>query len=1820
MDWQLTPYSIPLFMAALVSAMLAGYAWQRRAVRSARWMALLLSVIAVWILASAIGLSSTDFDTKVFWYRVRGICLVVTPLTWLLFVISYTRHDHWFTPRTILPVCLVPLVSIFLLVFDPVPGLLVKSIGVAAADGLTYIDYDPGPWFWILVLYSYLALFVGSALLLFSLIQSPKLYRHQAVTMILGSIGPVLAGLAYLLNIGPIPNLSLMPFALILVSVAFAWGVLRYRLLDVLPLARSTVFDKMSDGVIVLDTQERIVDLNTAARQMLGWTTAGVIGKTIAEVAQPGQESLVKHGGDTHEGGTEITLATDGSRRHYELHVSPLSVEEKHLPGRLIALRDVTTRKQAELDLSASEMRFRTVINEMQTGILVCGPRSNVVICNRAALELFDATEQTILGRTNEDPSIDIIHEDGTPYTPETLPVPRVIATAAPVHNLVMGIYRPRKRDRIWVQVNADPQFAPDQTIMQIICTFTDITEQKLAETRQAEQNRLLEDLITVARATAETTDLDTTLQNALNISIALTGAERGSLFLMDKSEQVISNYIVHNGQMIQQHRSAISHLMHHGLAGWVVRHRRLVLIADTMKDDRWLVLPESTFTTRSVFAMPIMSGSDLLGILILMHALPDHFSVAHAQLMQAAAGQMALAMRNAQFVDLQRQTAIRQRTLYEVLRQAGSRLELDAIAQVAVATIAHHTALKNVLIALPFDDDTQLEVRAAHGTSQDAVGTTCSTQSGIIGRAFSRSESQYVPDVGTDPDYWEWNPAIQSELAVPIKRGDRVLGVLNIESEQLDAFQHDDRILAESLAEVVALALENARLYTSVQRELAERTRAEDELRKESRLLQGVTAATNSLLTGIDQDVAINNALELLGLAAGVDRVYIIEHHPHSVRGELALSQRYEWLRDPTRIRSRKPAAQNIDIAGTSVAEWYRMLMAGRTIKGSIKQFPESLHQILASQQICSMLAMPVMVGDTFWGLIGFDDCSTERVWSPSEESILAAAAATIGGAIQRRQVEDAVRDSEAKLSAIIKNSSDSIYIKDRDGRYILINPAGARVVGKSVDEVLGRRDTDIIPSKEAHTTEVIDRKVMEMREPVAYEITFELSGRNRTFYTTKFPYLSHAEEVLGIIGVSRDVTEIRRAEKGLTQQNAYLAMLHETSLALMNRLDLSELLDLIVSHAARLIDGTQSYIYLYNSDTDDLEVKAGTGRFVPFIGEHIQRGEGVAGTVWATGKPFAVAHYDTWYNRKKKFPKDVFQAVAGVPLTSGSQIIGVLGLTYIDEEKVFDNDEIEVLMRFAQVASLSLDNARLYSTVQHHMAELTMLQRIVATINSKLQLDDIFKTVVSQIHASFGYELVSIYLHRDELLQLQAYAGYEEVLWNIPLDRGVMSKVIHSGDALFIQDATKESDFLYAVPGITQAIYIPLKSRTGAVLGTLALESRGKPHLGDNDLAILSLLAEQISVAMENADLFQTVAGERSRLQALIEASRDGVILVDMNYRIRVMNEPALRLLDLPGNPDDWLGRKVSLALRIIRRKSPETANAILAEMRRLYQGDEPAGEGEFVIPPYTLHWVNLLVRAGTSLIGRLMVIHDVTEERALALLREDLTRTMVHDLRNPLQALSTSISLLRVGLPEDAMPDLPLILDVAERSTTSMVGMVTDILDVSRLETGKMPISYEEFSIRELISEVLDMERPLAAQKETTIESDVPRGLPKAWGDYGLIQRVLQNLIGNAIKFTPPNGTIRITAETIQREHPQNERSPLQLLVKVSDTGPGIAPDIQSQLFQKYVTGRHRGRGSGLGLSFCRLAVEAHNEQIWVESELGHGTTFFFTIATV
>ncbi len=244
------------------------------------------------------------------------------------------------------------------------------------------------------------------------------------------------------------------------------------------------------------------------------------------------------------------------------------------------------------------------------------------------------------------------------------------------------------------------------------------------------------------------------------------------------------------------------------------------------------------------------------------------------------------------------------------------------------------------------------------------------------------------------------------------------------------------------------------------------------------------------------------------------------------------------------------------------------------------------------------------------------------------------------------------------------------------------------------------------------------------------------------------------------------------------------------------------------------------------------------------------------------------------------------------------------------------------------------------------------------------------------------------------------------------------------------------------------------------------------------------------------------------------------------------------------------------------------------------------------------------------GDAPLGRLIVLHNVTEERMLEKMRDDLIHTMVHDLRNPLTAISGALSLLDRRITDNLPPSQRQLWDIAQANTTRMVKLVTAILDISRLENRQMPLEHTLVSLPNMVTRVLDLQLPLAEEKDLRLENNVPSTLPPIWADAGLIERVLNNLVGNAIKFTPNGGSVAVTARTETTDRPR-------VLISVSDTGSGIPDDIQPRMFQKFAAGDQEERGSGLGLAFCKMVMEAHGERIWIEDTSENGTTFTFTM---
>jgi PAS domain S-box-containing protein len=350
MHWQYTPYVLPLVIAAGLSAALALFVWRHRSAPGAKVLVLLMLAAAEWSLGYGLELVSADLPTKLFWGKVAYLGIAIVPTAWLAFALQYTGREKWLTRRNLVLLVIEPSVTLLLAWTNDLHGLIYSDIRLDTSGPFSMLDLTFGVGSWVDVVYAYLLLALGALLLIQAIIRSPRLYRRQVGILLIGASAPLVAEILSISGLIPSPHLDLTPFAFTLSGLAAAWSFFHYRLLDIVPVAHDAVVKGMSDSVILLDAQNRIVDLNPAAQQIIGCPASEAIGQPAAQVLSD-RPDLVERYRDVTEAQAEIVLGEGEAQRTYDLRISPLHDRRNHLTGRLVVLRDITERKQAEESL-----------------------------------------------------------------------------------------------------------------------------------------------------------------------------------------------------------------------------------------------------------------------------------------------------------------------------------------------------------------------------------------------------------------------------------------------------------------------------------------------------------------------------------------------------------------------------------------------------------------------------------------------------------------------------------------------------------------------------------------------------------------------------------------------------------------------------------------------------------------------------------------------------------------------------------------------------------------------------------------------------------------------------------------------------------------------------------------------------------------------------------------------------------------------------------------------------------------------------------------------------------------------------------------------------------------------------------------------------------------------------------------------------------------------------------------------------------------------------------------------------------------------------
>lgn len=434
---------------------------------------------------------------------------------------------------------------------------------------------------------------------------------------------------------------------------------------------------------------------------------------------------------------------------------------------------------------------------------------------------------------------------------------------------------------------------------------------------------------------------------------------------------------------------------------------------------------------------------------------------------------------------------------------------------------------------------------------------------------------------------------------------------------------------------------------------------------------------------------------------------------------------------------------------------------------------------------------------------------------------------------------------------------------------------------------------------------------------------------------------------------------------------------------------------------------------------------------------------------------------------------------------------------------------------------------------------------------------------------------------------------------IWQPLLDRGLAGYVVHSRRTVTIRSIESDPRWAgIAMASKGSAVGLPLIDEDEHVFGVLLALSPQIDYFNEKRLAVLTEIAQLASGALP-------LSLEQLQAEYLYGFRQSAVPMLMINLKGTVIDANDALCESLGQKRHTLLGMPVSQThLASGEWLSPDT----LAEMR---EGEEVSfravlmrKDGEF--QPVLIN-ARRVMRGSEPVIE--LVEQDISAEMEIEQLRSDLTAMVYHDLRNPLNTMKASVQRLNKLLHDHPTPAVHTLLETGTRSVKQLHRMIDSLLDIQRLEQGNTIINAKRFEITGLLEDAISIVQPVASDSNMQIISDFSANLPFAAFDVDMILRVVTNLLENAVKYTGDGGKITLRAFANERE----------LVVSVRDSGPGIPYHMQRQIFDKFTRVKYKDapKGIGLGLAFCKLAVEAHGGQVWVESEPGHGAEFIFTL---
>ena len=674
-----------------------------------------------------------------------------------------------------------------------------------------------------------------------------------------------------------------------------------------------------------------------------------------------------------------------------------------------------------------------------------------------------------------------------------------------------------------------------------------------------------------------------------------------------------------------------------------------------------------------------------------------------------------------------------------------------------------------------------------------------------------------------------------------------------------------------------------------------------------------------------------------------------------------------------------------------------------------------------------------------------------------------------------------------------------------------------------------------------------------------------------------------------------------------------ALLELLYHVSREVATALDLRTVLQRVLYEAIQNVGGERCSIVVLDDAGKAMDATIVYGKQVH---EHTTQQmrdtmeRGLAGWVIRNRKGVYVpdtSRDDRWLMR----PDDALDRTGAksaicVPLTVRDKIVGVLTLVH-SKPNSFLAEQLDLMQAIADQAAVAVLNARLYTESQRQARVMTALAEGAAAMNTSLREEDVYQRVLIQAMQALQVETVALGMIDGEHIVFRAAGGSDagNILGHrIAVGDGIVGMAARDGRGVVVHDVRLDKNYSEAdrFGGVEmRSILVAPILAQGRVIGVLEAINPISKVFDPDALLVMTGIGGLAGTTIQNAQLFERLQAAHQRYRELFEDSIDPMLITDWEGRIVEANRQAVLMSgyssdELHNLTIDQLHEvnwnKAGLEFETLR------ADQVVSYESAMHKRDETHMHVE-------VHARRVEFDEADSI---QWILRDITERRKLDELREDLTAMIYHDLRSPLGNIVSSLDVISTMVPEQDREMVLSIIKIAENSTDRIQRLVSSLLDVNKLESGQPIADKTAVDPLPLATKAMEDVLPVAKGRRQTLTVNLPESLPLIWVDEDMTRRVLINLMENSSKFTPVEGKLELGA--------QHEGEWVHLWVK--DNGPGIPFTDQERVFDKFtrLRGSNKTGGLGIGLAFCRLAVQGHGGKIWVESESGKGAVFHFT----